>query len=269
MAKIADILSLLRAFAPEEATEPGFSDNVGLLVGSECGESRGALLCLDCTESVVSEALQKGYSLIISHHPAIFRSVTRVTDTTPTGRMILAAAKSGISVYSAHTNLDFCGSGLNDYAAELIGLRDIRPMAEESGVAIGRVGELEHALTASELAANCAKIFGDSRAAVAGDEQKTIKTVAVVNGGGGDIDFLTLAASCGADCYVTGDVPHHVALYARECGLPIVILQHYAAERIYMKRLGEILSERAAKAGVTAYFEVSESEHNPIRTEDV
>lgn len=269
MAKIADILSLIRRFAPENATEPDFEDNVGLIVGSQNGESIGALLCLDCTEGVIAEAKEKGYKLVISHHPAIFRSVSRVTDETPTGRMILAAAREGISVYSAHTNLDFCQGGLNDFAAELIGLKNIRPMAVENDIGIGRIGELDDSVTATVLAGKVADIFSDKRAAVAGNGNKTVKRVAVVNGGGGDISFLALAASCNADCYVTGDVPHHVALYADQSGLPIIILQHYAAERIYIKRLGEILSGLARNNNTDVQFEVSEYERNPIRMEEV
>ena len=119
------------------------------------------------------------------------------------------------------------------------------------------------------LAGKVADIFSDKRAAVAGNGNKTVKRVAVVNGGGGDISFLTLAASCNADCYVTGDVPHHVALYADQSGLPIIILQHYAAERIYIKRLGEILSGLARNNNTDVQFEISEYERNPIRMEEV
>ena len=143
MAEIKDILALMRSIAPESATEPGFDDNVGLLVGSERGSTDTALLCLDCTENVIAEAAAKGAKLVISHHPVIFRGIRSVTDGDPTGRTILAAARAGVSVYSAHTNLDFCDGGLNDYAAELAGLSDVRPMLEEGGVKVGRYGRLK------------------------------------------------------------------------------------------------------------------------------
>ena len=68
---------------------------------------------------------------------------------------------------------------------------------------------------------------------------------------------------------MTGDVPHHVALYADQSGLPIIILQHYAAERIYIKRLGEILSGLARNNNTDVQFEISEYERNPIRMEEV
>ena len=60
MAEIKDILSLMRGLAPESATEPGFDDNVGLLLGSEKGDSSVVMLCLDCTENVVREAAAAG-----------------------------------------------------------------------------------------------------------------------------------------------------------------------------------------------------------------
>ena len=266
MADRSDIIALMRRFAPESATEPGFSDNVGLLVGSARGVCGRVLLCLDCTERAVEEAAAKGCSLIVAHHPLIFRSVSRVTDETPTGRAVLAAARLNVSVYCAHTNLDFCDGGLNDFAAETAELKNVRPMTTDGGIKVGRTGDLPAPTTAARLAAKCAEAFGDPRAAVAGDGSKTVRAAAIVNGGGGDIEFLKLAAESGADCYITGDVPHHVALYAAESGMPVIIVQHYATERIYISRLKDILTEAARACGLDAEFIVSESERDPVTT---
>ena len=146
---------------------------------------------------------------------------------------------------------------------------DVRPIYAEEGVRVGRMGEITP-VSARTLAKKCAKIFGDERAAVAGDEYKQVKTVAIVCGGGGSIDLLELAAKQGADCYITGDVPHHVALYARECGTPIVVLSHYRAERIYMKRLGELLSDpRGARAHGRGDRSEAKRSAIPVRTEEL
>lgn len=262
MSEIKDILAIMRDFAPEDRTEPDFEDNAGLLIGSEKGGAQKVLVCLDCTENVVKEAARKGSRLIISHHPVIFRAVKRVTDEDPTGRVILAAARNGISVYSAHTNLDFCDGGMNDFCAELMGLKNIRPLKTESGVKIGRAGEREK-IKLSAFAKELSAKFDDCYVRVVGDDAD-IETVAVVNGGGGDISLTELARRSGADCYVTADVPHHVMLYARACGFPLVIMQHYTMERIYIKKLVGILAAEAEKRGLRVSFEAAESENCPI-----
>lgn len=269
MAGITEILSVMRGFAPEERTEQDFDDNVGLILGSEKGETDSVLLCLDCTEGAVAEAESAGAKLIISHHPAIFYPVKRVTDADPTGRMLLAAARAGIAVYSAHTNLDFCEGGLNDYAAELMGLAGLEPMEIASnGVAVGRVGVLiPKATTLAEFADRCSMAFDDRHVRYVGKGTEMIGRVAVINGGAGSLSYVKKAMELGADCYVTADVPHHVALYAAQSDFPLVIMQHYAMEAVYMKRLAEKLETATAARGMRVRFIVSGSEYNPSQQE--
>lgn len=266
MAGIAEILALVRELAPESATEPDFDDNVGLILGSERGGTEEALLCLDCTEGVIEEAVGCGAKLVISHHPAIFYPLKKITDADPTGRMLLAAARAGIAVYSAHTNLDFCAGGLNDYAAELMGLTDLSPLETPGGIPVGRVGTRRETTTAA-LADELAQTFGDRHVRFVGRGNERIKRVAVINGGGGNISYVKKAMERGADCYVTADVPHHVALYAAESGFPLVIMQHYAMEAVYMKKLAEKLAGAAAERGVRVRFRVSARETNPAQQE--
>lgn len=262
MAKIAEILDLVRGFAAEDATEPDFADNVGLLVGSAKGETEKVVLCLDCTESVVREAATLGARLVISHHPVIFHPLKSVTDDDPTGRTVLAAARAGITVYSAHTNLDFCPRGINDYAAELLGLTNVTALEDVGGVRVGRIGT-RNRTTLKQLAEKAAKDFDDGHIRLIGDPNAEVRTVAVLNGGGGSIGNVRAAQEKGADCYVTADVPHHVALYAAESGLPLMIMQHYAMEAVYKKRFAEILFGLAKSRGIEATFVASKAEKNP------
>ena len=76
--KIKEVLNALEKFAPLPLQES--YDNAGLQVGLTETEVSGALLCLDVTEQVVDEAIEKGCNLIVSHHPLIFRALKRVSD---------------------------------------------------------------------------------------------------------------------------------------------------------------------------------------------
>ncbi|MBR6788919.1 MAG: Nif3-like dinuclear metal center hexameric protein [Clostridia bacterium] len=266
MAKITDVLSIMREFAPEDKTEPDFTDNVGLLVGSERGNTDKVLLCLDATENVVSEARDLGAKLIISHHPIIFNPIKRVDDNTPTGRTIIEAIRSDIAIYSAHTNLDFCDGGINEYVSELIEMTDSIPLSVKSGINIGRSGKVKQT-TLSALADKLALRFNDKNVSFVGKGTEKINNVAVINGGGGNIEFVDLAMNSGADCYVSADFPHHVRLYSAQSGFPLIIMQHYTMEAIYIKRLAEILTERAKINGLSVEFIVSNREYNPAQQE--
>ena len=58
------IITEIESFAPLAYQES--YDNCGLLVGNKNQEITGAILCLDCTEAVVEEAINKKCNLIIA-----------------------------------------------------------------------------------------------------------------------------------------------------------------------------------------------------------
>ena len=80
-------------------------DNSGFSVGDPDGAVTAALIALDCTPEVVAEAVEKRCDIIITHHPLIFGQIRSVTRETWLGRTVMDAIRSGITVYSAHTNM--------------------------------------------------------------------------------------------------------------------------------------------------------------------
>lgn len=122
--KIKQIVSALERFAPLPLQDS--FDNAGLQVGLTEAEATGALLCLDVTESVIDEAIELGYNIIISHHPLIFKGYKSITGKDYIERCIIKAIKNDIAIYSAHTNLDNAAGGVNFKIAEKIGLTNIK-----------------------------------------------------------------------------------------------------------------------------------------------
>lgn len=120
--KVKDIIKIMEEIiAPPENAEDW--DSPGLKTGSVNNDVSKVMTCLDVTVDVVKEAQDKGCDMIISHHPLIFKSIADVTeDTAPA---VCAAVKAGITVFSAHTNLDYAPGGINDSLAAAIGLVDI------------------------------------------------------------------------------------------------------------------------------------------------
>ena len=73
---LENIIAEIEQFAPLSYQES--YDNCGLLTGNKAQMVTGAILCLDCTEEIVEEAIQKKCNLIIAHHPIIFSGLKKI-----------------------------------------------------------------------------------------------------------------------------------------------------------------------------------------------
>ena len=86
-----------------------FYDNSGVVL--DCGgDVKGVLCSLDLSLRAVEEAKKAGANCIVTHHPAIYRPVSSLKQ----GSAVLACAQAGISVISAHLNLDSAAGGIDE-----------------------------------------------------------------------------------------------------------------------------------------------------------
>ena len=261
MATVRQIAQIIEELFPPENV--CMEDFIGLSVGSYDAEASKAIVCLDCTEDVVNEAIEKGASLIVSHHPLIFGSVSEVTDATPTGRIIMSCARHGISVFSAHTNMDCSVGGINEFVAKRLGLKNAEVLVKNQNqeVGVGQIGDVEP-IRLSELAKVVAKELNDDYVKPYGKD-RIITKVAVINGSGGDIYYIDQAKCKGATCFVTSEIKHHVALYAVAQGVNLIETGHYASEKVYVNTLSDTFNRKAQEKNLRMQFITSESESNP------
>ena len=124
---VGDIIGELEKTAPLAYQES--YDNAGLIVGSPDMCATGALLCFDVTENIIDEAVERGVNLVISHHPAIFGGLKRLTGATATERIVAKALRNDIALYAAHTNLDSVSGGISTTLAAKLHLSDVRILA--------------------------------------------------------------------------------------------------------------------------------------------
>ena len=113
------------ASALETWADPRFAesyDNVGLHVGRGDREVRCALIALDLTPAVVHEAHHLGATMILTHHPLLFKPPRRILTDDFAGQLILHLARLDITLYSIHTNLDAVSDGVSFELARLLGL---------------------------------------------------------------------------------------------------------------------------------------------------
>lgn len=117
---IKDICTAMETWAPLQWQES--YDNAGLLTGNKQQEVTGILICLDCTEEVVLEAIEKKCNLIIAHHPIIFKGLKSVTGKNYVERTIIQAIKNDIAIYTSHTNLDHAPKGVSYHLASQLSI---------------------------------------------------------------------------------------------------------------------------------------------------
>ena len=118
--KVAEVIASIEEFAPLHTQEPW--DHSGLQLGDFNAEVTAALLCVDVTETVIAEAVERGCNLIIAHHPLIFRALYALTGATPVERCVLMALHHNIAIYSSHTPMDKWAGGVSARMAQRLGL---------------------------------------------------------------------------------------------------------------------------------------------------
>ncbi len=125
---VSDWLTLVDARHPEATAQSW--DHVGLQVGAPDAPVDRVLVALDVTSTVVAEAAQVPNTLVLAHHPLLFRPLAALTPDTATGRVALAAAQGGVAVAAAHTNLDVAtdGAGTSDPVVRALDLVDVGPL---------------------------------------------------------------------------------------------------------------------------------------------
>jgi len=128
---LSKIISVLENFAPLSLQES--YDNAGLIVGSHKMEISSALLCIDITEEIIEEAIEKNCNLIISHHPLVFGGVKKINGKNYVERCLIKAIKTDIAIYSCHTNIDIVAKGVSHKMSEKLGLTQCRVLSPTKG----------------------------------------------------------------------------------------------------------------------------------------
>jgi dinuclear metal center YbgI/SA1388 family protein len=120
-----EIIKYLEDWSPKAVAWQ--KDNVGLQVGSAESEVKKIFLCLELTERALKEAINKKCNLIITHHPLIYQPIKSIDySQDKNSKLIQQIIKNDITIYSAHTNLDFTKDGVSFQLAKTLGLKKIK-----------------------------------------------------------------------------------------------------------------------------------------------
>ena len=129
--RIQDLLGLIHSLY-----DPGLAedwDNVGLQVGDPGAPLARVMVALDPSLGAVQAASDAGAQALVTHHPLLFRPIKRLTPDDAVGQVLWTAVRSGVSVISAHTNLDCAEDGLNSWLARQLDVQTTVPLQPVTG----------------------------------------------------------------------------------------------------------------------------------------
>ena len=210
-------------------------DNVGLLAGRYEKDVKKIYIAVDATDEVVDAAISEGADMLITHHPLVFSGLKKITDGDFVGNRLIRLIQNDISYYAMHTNYDVLGM------AELSGMKMNLKNAEvlevtafeEVPEGIGRVADLEEAISLKECCERVKEIFALDSVKVFGSLEKAVQRVAISGGSGKSMIGPALEKK--ADVLITGDIGHHEGIDAVAQNLAIIDAGHYGIEHIFIE----------------------------------
>ena len=246
--KIKDVISTLEQFAPLPLQES--FDNAGLQIGLTEADVSGVLLCLDVTEAIVQEAIDKGCNMIVSHHPLLFHGLKQIGDSDYVQRAAVMAIKNDIAIVSMHTNLDNVEGGVNSEIARRLGA--------DGEVTEGLfVGEFAQPLSAKEYIYKVKETFNAGVVMTNGLLERPVRRIAICGGAGAFM--IQRAIEEGADAFLTGEMKYNDYFDRKE--IQITVIGHYESEQFTKELLKDIIDKGCP--GIRTI--VTENNTNPIK----
>ena len=253
----AQIISAITDFAPLSYQESW--DNSGVQVGCVDEECTGVMLCVDVTETVVDEAIDRGCSLIISHHPLLFRGLKSITGATAVERCVLKAIRHGLTIFSAHTCLDSARGGISHTMAKMLGATVERVLAPQADpeIGLGVVATLPHPMAATDFAALVRRTFNSPVCRTTTVPSDAISRIALCGGAGGE--FIPAAITSGAQAYISSDTRYH-DFVDHSNDIFLVDIGHFESENCAKSIFFDVIRKKFPNFAVYK----SELEQNPI-----
>ncbi|TPX67942.1 hypothetical protein SpCBS45565_g03494 [Spizellomyces sp. 'palustris'] len=246
MTLLQHVTRCMEKIAPLKLAESAW-DNVGVLVEAPFPRPNATrvFLTIDLRQHVLEEALKDPkIGVIVAYHPPIFKAVKRLCMNDDKQSIALKCAASGVSIFSPHTALDNCVSGINDWLARGLGIGQTTvinaikdPPADQLGSGSGRIHLLEKPVDIHEMVRRVKSHLKLAHVRLATPTQnKQISSIAICAGSGASVLMNTKA-----DLYLTGEMSHHEVLAALADDISVILCEHTNTERGY---LAEVLQPR-------------------------
>ena len=260
--KVKTVCDYLENIAPLNLQED--YDNAGLIIGNIDNTITSILICLDCTEEVIEEAIINKCNFIISHHPVVFKGIKKLNGNNYTERIVIKAIQNNLNIYAAHTNLDnILKNGVNEKIAKILKLKNLKILSpqknnSQNSTGSGIIGQFQSAFTEAEFLNNLKLIMKTQCIRHTKLLGKKIKNVAICGGSGSFL--LQEASNKNADVFVSSDFKYH-QFFDADGKILLADIGHYESEQYTKDIFYELLTKKFPKFAVT----LSKINTNPIK----
>ena len=223
---------------------PDYSNAVNGVQVANFGAINGVATAVDFSTESVNGAINSGARLLVVHHGMFWGGVQPLTGHRHS--RLWALLTHDVAVYSAHLPLDVHPEfGNNALLARRLGLEASGGFARYKTIDVGLSGVSNISTRVlAERAGSLAEEFGGRLVSNPFPEDRMTRAWGVCTGAGADSDTLREASDRGLDTLIVGEGPHHTAVEARELGIVILYVGHYATETLGVRALGELLAQR-------------------------
>ncbi len=100
----------------------------------------------------------------------------------------------------------------------------------------------------SDIVRSLAEFTGSSSLRVSGEKDRRIRRIAVINGAGGrDESIIDVLRKKHVELFVTGETKHSLALELKANGIAFIDVEHYCAERVFVRLMSAVLKKSGAE----------------------
>lgn len=238
--KIKDIYNYLNDLSPFELQEKW--DNSGLIVGNMEDQFENIYIALDLDLDMIEKI--EPNSVIITHHPLIFRPIKKVNNDRYATKLLKILIKKDIRVIAMHTNMD--KTHLNSYVGNnILGLNFEK---SDDFIVTAKID-----MSFEQLQEHIKKKLGLKILKVTTSTKK-IKTVSLTTGSG-----MSLLPYITTDCFLTGDIKYHDAMEAKALGISLIDIGHFESEIHFCTLLESLIQNYLKKNNKTAIIIASQN----------
>lgn len=232
----------LTAFLNSELRVSQYSDAAfnGLQIDAGVTGLSTVGFAVDAGYSVMEEAIARGCQLLVVHHGVLWGKAEPIVG--PWARKLALCLKRGLSLYAAHLPLDghaVLGNAAQ-IASELLKASEIVAAFPYQGAPIGVCATLASAMPVqaiAELLTQCPGGLAKPLVLPFGKRDATRIGIAT-----GSATFLIPeAARQGLDLFITGEPKQEAYHVAKEYGVSVICMGHYASETFGVRALQRVL----------------------------
>ena len=165
--------------------------------------------------------------------------------------LIYSVIKSGISVISAHTNLDIADGGVNTALFASLGVNEYKTHETDPFLKIAEIEPVYSDELIKKVASSLNTVVRHNGV------KKTVKTLSICSGSGSQ--ELYVAIDEGVDAFLTGEAKYHTFIDADTNGILLMAAGHYETENVVVPVLAEKLRKQFPDIEI-----IESNEKNPV-----